>query len=81
MILKTERLIISELTRENAPFFFELVNDPAWIKYIGDKEINTISDAKDAAMALEPLAGKYSSILFIAFNGQSPLMSFLSSEF
>ena len=47
MILKTERLIISELTSENAPFFFELVNDPAWIKYIGDKEINTISDAKD----------------------------------
>ena len=47
MILKTERLILSELSSENAPFFFELVNDPAWIKYIGDKEINTISDAKD----------------------------------
>ena len=46
MILKTERLFISELTGENAPFFFELVNDPAWLKYIGDKGINTISDAK-----------------------------------
>jgi len=47
MILETDRLVITELTTKDAPFFFELVNDPAWIKYIGDREIYTISDAED----------------------------------
>ena len=47
MILETERLIISELSIEDAPFFYDLVNDPAWIQFIGNKDVNTISDAEN----------------------------------
>ena len=46
MILETERLILSELSQKDAPFFYELVNDPAWIRYVGDKDVNSIEDAK-----------------------------------
>ena len=36
-ILETERLVLSELQKEDAPFILEHVNDPALIEYIGDK--------------------------------------------
>ena len=31
---------------KDAPFILELVNDPAWIQYIGDKRIKNLEDAK-----------------------------------
>jgi RimJ/RimL family protein N-acetyltransferase len=47
MILETERLILSELTINDAPFFYDLVNDPAWIQFIGDRNIKTRADAEN----------------------------------
>jgi RimJ/RimL family protein N-acetyltransferase len=47
MLLETQRLVIRELTLEDAPFFFELVNDPDWIRFIGDRNVQTVDDAKD----------------------------------
>ena len=47
MILASERLYIRKLTLNDAPFFFELVNDPDWIRFIGDRNVQTIDDAKD----------------------------------
>ncbi len=47
MLLETERLIIRKLTLDDASFFFELVNDPDWIRFIGDRNVQTIDDAKD----------------------------------
>ena len=46
MFLETERLTLSELTIEDAPFFFELVNDPDWIRFIGDRKVHTLGDAE-----------------------------------
>jgi RimJ/RimL family protein N-acetyltransferase len=46
MKLETERLILSELSLKDAPFFFELVNDSTWIQFIGDKNVKTIADAE-----------------------------------
>lgn len=45
---ETERLVISKFTLEDAPFFMELVNSPHWVKYIGQRNIKTITQAKDA---------------------------------
>jgi ribosomal-protein-alanine N-acetyltransferase len=42
---ETERLLLSEITLENGPFIFELVNTPGWIKYIGERNIRTLDDA------------------------------------
>ena len=46
IIAETERLLISKVTLQDAPFFLELMNTPNWLKYIGDKKIRTINDAE-----------------------------------
>jgi RimJ/RimL family protein N-acetyltransferase len=45
-ILETERLILRELTTDDAPFILELLNDPSFIRYIGDKGVKCIEDAR-----------------------------------
>mgnify|MGYP000044150586 FL=1 len=47
-IAETERLLISEITLDDASFLLELVNTPNWIKYIGDRNIKTLEQAEDA---------------------------------
>ncbi|MFK5879293.1 MAG: GNAT family N-acetyltransferase [Flavobacteriaceae bacterium] len=51
MILETERLFIKELTVKDAPFFYHLVNDPDWLRFISDRNVNSIADAKDYLIA------------------------------
>lgn len=46
IIAETKRLIISEFTADDAPFYLELLNTPKWIKYIGDRNLKTIEEAK-----------------------------------
>ncbi len=45
-VLETDRLILRRFTVEDAPFILALLNDPAWIKYIGDRGVRTIDDAR-----------------------------------
>ncbi|HEY5688762.1 MAG TPA: GNAT family N-acetyltransferase [Yeosuana sp.] len=47
IIAETDRLIITELSLEDAPFFLELVNTPNWIKYIGDRNLKTVKEAEE----------------------------------
>ena len=47
MKIRTKRLTLSKFTINDAPFFYNLVNDPDWIKYIGDRNIKTIIDAEE----------------------------------
>lgn len=44
-VLETERLILRKLTTEDAEFMFELLNDPSFIRNIGDRHIRTLDDA------------------------------------
>ncbi len=44
-ITETERLIICKLELDDAAFIVELLNDPGWIRYIGDRGVKTIDDA------------------------------------
>ncbi|NQV73560.1 GNAT family N-acetyltransferase [bacterium] len=43
----TDRLTIRELHPSDAGFIVELLNEPAFIQNIGDKNVQTLSDAKD----------------------------------
>jgi ribosomal-protein-alanine N-acetyltransferase len=45
-IIVTERLILSLLQPEDAPFILELVNEPDWLKYIGDRGVRNMDDAR-----------------------------------
>jgi len=46
LVLETERLSLRWLTIDDAAFVLELVNDPAWIRFIGDKGVRTLRDAE-----------------------------------
>lgn len=46
-ILETDRLLLRQLTLEDAAFIFELVNEPAWLQFIGDRGVKTLEDARD----------------------------------
>jgi len=44
-VLETERLALRRLTIDDAEFILELLNDPAFLQYIGDKGVRTHADA------------------------------------
>ena len=46
IVLETERLRLRWLTADDAAFMFELVNDPTWIKFIGDRNVKTVDAAR-----------------------------------
>jgi len=46
-ILETERLVLRELNTNDAVFILKLLNTPTWLKFIGDKKVHTIEDAKN----------------------------------
>jgi RimJ/RimL family protein N-acetyltransferase len=45
-VLETERLSLRQLTPADAPFIMELVNEPSWLRFIGDKNVHCIADAE-----------------------------------
>jgi [ribosomal protein S5]-alanine N-acetyltransferase len=46
-LIDTNRLVIRDITEQDFHFIFRLLNEPSWIKYIGDKGIKTETDAKN----------------------------------
>ena len=45
-VAQTERLLLRWLSASDAAFILELVNEPSWIQYIGDKGVRTLQDAQ-----------------------------------
>jgi len=45
--LETSRLQIRWLDFDDAEFIFQLVNDPDWIRFIGDKGVSNLDDARN----------------------------------
>jgi len=45
-ILETERLVLRQLEPGDAAFILRLVNEPSWLRYIGDKGVRSLDDAK-----------------------------------
>ena len=44
-LLETERLVLRRLSTDDAEFILELLNQPSFLRYIGDKEVRNIADA------------------------------------
>jgi RimJ/RimL family protein N-acetyltransferase len=46
IVCETERLILRRLNDGDAAFILELLNDPDWLRYIGDKGVRNLDDAR-----------------------------------
>ena len=44
--LETERLILRPFTVEDAPFILTLLNEESFLRYIGDKKVRNLEDAR-----------------------------------
>ncbi len=46
-ILETERIVLREVTKDDAEFILDLLNQSSFIRYIGDRNVRTIDEARD----------------------------------
>ena len=44
--IETDRLLLTELTDDDAGFILGLVNEPSFLRYIGDRGVRTLDDAR-----------------------------------
>lgn len=75
-LIETERLALRLLTPEDAPFILVLLNDPDWLRYIGDRGVRTLEQA-GAYIAQGPLAlqARYGFSLYLVElrDGRAPI--------
>lgn len=46
-ILETSRLVVRQMSVDDAAFMLCLLNDPSWLRFIGDRGVRTIDDARN----------------------------------
>jgi RimJ/RimL family protein N-acetyltransferase len=46
-VFETERLILRWLSIDDAEFMLELLNDPGWLRFIGDRGVRTLEGARE----------------------------------
>lgn len=46
IVLETPRLTLRRLSTDDAPFIVKLLNDPGWLRFIGDRGVRTLDDAR-----------------------------------
>lgn len=46
-VLETERLTLRHLELDDAPFILKLLNEPSFLRFIGDKRVRTLDDARN----------------------------------
>jgi len=60
-VLTSERLVLRPFDEGDAGFILELVNDPEWLRFIGDKQVQSLDDARrylrDGPMAMQARHG------------------------
>lgn len=47
IVLETERLVLRWVTTDDAPFILELLNEPSFLQFIGDKGVRNLDDARN----------------------------------
>ncbi|HSP61961.1 MAG TPA: GNAT family N-acetyltransferase [Pyrinomonadaceae bacterium] len=46
IILETERMVLRKLSTDDAEFVLELLNEPSFLRYIGDRGVRNLEDAR-----------------------------------
>jgi RimJ/RimL family protein N-acetyltransferase len=47
LVVETERLVVRRLTEGDAEFMLGLLNEPSFLRFIGDKGVRTLEDARE----------------------------------
>lgn len=68
IVLETDRLVLRRLTLNDAPFMVQLLNDPSFLRYIGDRRVRTEQDARQYLLK-GPIAsyGQFGFGLYLTF--------------
>lgn len=45
-VLETDRLVLRRMSADDADFMLGLLNDPSWLRFIGDRGVRTREDAR-----------------------------------
>jgi RimJ/RimL family protein N-acetyltransferase len=45
--IESDRLALRRLSVRDAPFILQLLNDPDWLRFIGDRGVRTLEDARN----------------------------------
>ena len=45
-VIETARLVLRRFTEDDAPFVFSLLNNPDWLRFIGNKDVHDIDAAR-----------------------------------
>lgn len=46
IVLETGRLVLRRLSARDAGFILKLLNEPSWLRFIGDRGVRTLEDAR-----------------------------------
>lgn len=46
-VIQTERLVLKRMSIDDAPFILGLLNQPSFLRFIGDKGVRTLEDARN----------------------------------
>lgn len=46
-VLSTQRLILRRMCLDDAPFMLDLLNQPSWLRFIGDRGVTNLQQARD----------------------------------
>ena len=55
LVLETERLVLRHMSLDDAAFIVDLLTDPEFMRFVGDRGVKTIEDARHY-IATGPLA-------------------------
>ena len=65
-ILETDRLVLRWMSTDDSEFMLELLTDPTWIRFIGDRGATTVDDASDYIVnKIVPMYGRIGFGLFL----------------
>ncbi len=68
IVLETDRLVLRRLTLNDAPFILELLNEPSFLRFIGDRKVRSLQDARQYLLK-GPIASyeRFGFGLYLAF--------------
>jgi RimJ/RimL family protein N-acetyltransferase len=72
IVLETDRLVLRRLTLNDAPFILELLNEPSFLRFIGDRGVKDLQSARQYLLK-GPIASyeKFGFGLYLAFLKES----------